>query len=586
MTFSIATRLQNRWQALSERPFFRLVQHCAQRIFFGGEAADSGEVDVALGAVLAILAAPGTFVTIALFVKYGPLFHFVLGEKHFDPYKAAFPDEYFFVVLSMIVAGAVAVWKWDSLVPDRRDYANLVHLPIHGGYIFLANLFALLFLAAILSVDINLGSSILFPFIACLENPTLGYTAEFAATHLVAVILAGTFGFLAVLAIMGILMAFLPYRLFRKSSVYVRTALLILFVALLMTSTSEPKKILAIAPPVSWTHLPPPAWFAALCQSLRGVANPLFPPLALAAIIASIAALVIGIGAYALSYRRCFLRSAETMVVLPAGGGVFAYWILRGIDKIFLGDPLRRAGFRFTVKTLFRSETHSLTWIGVTAVGVMIAANNLFLAGAKAAPSSLPSAVELGVPLVITYFLIFGLRLAFEIPASLRANWAFRLGVDPATRQHAAMARSVMIAFEFPVAVATFGVLAYFWGWQIALMYAIAMAAITLLLIETLLLTFRKIPFTCSAPPFKQTTIVSLVLCVLGLFAFSGAIPALERRALVASSPSIELIALLIIAWFICLYAWRKNQIELDRRLIFDDTVPPAVELLDLTFRR
>jgi hypothetical protein len=105
-----------------------------------------------------------------------------------------------------------------------------------------------------------------------------------------------------------------------------------------------------------------------------------------------------------------------------------------------------------------------------------------------------------------------------------------------------------------------------------------------LLLIETLLLPFRKIPFTCSAPPFKQTTIVSLTLYVLGLFAFSAAIPALERRAFYHPFRSVELIVTLLIVWFFCLYAVRKNQIESDRRLIFEDTVPPAVEVLDLTF--
>jgi len=38
--------------------------------------------------------------------------------------------------------------------------------------------------------------------------------------------------------------------------------------------------------------------------------------------------------------------------------------------------------------------------------------------------------------------------------------------------------------------------------------------------------------------------------------------------------------------WWLCLYAAHKNQIEPDRRLIFEDTLPPAVEVLDLTFRR
>lgn len=573
-------------QPLSEKPFNRLVRHCMDRIFFGGDG-DSGEVDVGIGAVLAILAAPGTFAAVALAVKYSSLMHFIRNEMHFNAYVASFPDEYFFVVLSMTVAGAIAVWKWDSLLPDRRDYANLAHLPIHGSRILLANLLALLFLVAIVSVDVNFGASILFPLIACWTAPTIGYIADFAVTHVVAVVLAAVFGFLAVLAILGVLMAFLPYRMFRKCSVYIRSAFLIYFVALLMTSTSEPRKIEAAHSTISWAHVPPPAWFAALCQWLRGIPDPSFPPLGSVALLAVIVVLIVATGAYALSYRRCFLRSAETMVILPAGGGLISPYVLRALDRVLLQNRLQRGGFRFVVKTLFRSETHALTWIGFTAVGVMIASNDLFLTNSKAVShAAVPSAVVLGVPLILTYFLMFGLRAAFEIPGPLRANWTFRLGVDPATSQCVALARRVMIAFEAPLLAVCFGVYASLCGWRIAIVHSIVLAAMAALLIETLLLKFRKIPFTCSAPPFKQTTIVSVILYIIGLFGFSVAVPTLERQAFIDPFPSVEFIVILMMLWWVCLYASRKNQIEPERRLIFEDALPPVVEVLDLTFRR
>ncbi|HEY6464444.1 MAG TPA: hypothetical protein VIY69_00550 [Candidatus Acidoferrales bacterium] len=588
MTVYYRVWLRDRWQSLSERPFFRLFRHCTDRIFYGGEGADSGEVDIGIGAVLAILSAPGTFVAVALlFFKYSPLLHYVRHEADLNAYLASFPDEYFFAVLSLTAAGAIAVWKWDSLVPDRRDYGNLAHLPIPGGHIFLANLLALLFLAALVSVDINLGSSLLFPIVACWTVPSVGYVAVFSVTHLISVVLAAIFGFMAVLAILGVLMALLPYRAFRKCSVYVRGALLISFVALLMTSTSEPKRLDAAHSAISWTHVPPTAWFAALCQWLRGVRDPLFPALSAAAIFGSIAVLVVAVGAYALSYRRCFLRSAETMIVLPAGGGLIAGSVFRVLDKILLRSPFQRGSFRFAIKALFRSETHSLTWIGFMAVGVMIASNNLVLANAKPGPSSaIPSTIALGVPLVLTYFLMFGVRVAFEIPAPLRSNWTFRLEVDPATRQCTALAKRVMIAFEVPLLAICIGVYAYLWSWRIALVHSIVLCAMAALLIETLVLTFRKIPFTCSAPPFKQTTIVSVILYIIGLVAFSSTSPALEREAFRDPFPAVENIVILLTLWWVCLYAWGKNQIELERRLIFEDTLPPVVEVLDLTFRR
>jgi hypothetical protein len=50
--------------------------------------------------------------------------------------------------------------------------------------------------------------------------------------------------------------------------------------------------------------------------------------------------------------------------------------------------------------------------------------------------------------------------------------------------------------------------------------------------------------------------------------------------------PYQELIVILFFLWGISLYATRKNQTEYERRVIFDDIMPPAVETLDLTFRR
>jgi hypothetical protein len=384
-------------------------------------------------------------------------------------------------------------------------------------------------------------------------------------------------------------MSALPYRAFRKSSAYVRSALLIFFDALLMTAFSEPRKIERLSHTArSWTAFPPSAWFVGLCQSLRGLGDPLFSSLGRAAIAASICVLLLAVGAYAISYTRCFRRSAETMIILPAGGGLVVPLALRLFDKIALRGAVQRAGYRFVSKVLFRSEVHALTWIGFTAVGVMIASNTLLLSSAKGAQSAgaFPSTDILGVPLVVIYFLLFGLRIAFEIPAPLRANWVFRLGVDPSTHQCVALARRVMFTFVAPVLAIGLGVYGYFWGWQIALIHMGLVAAMSVLLGETLLLRFRKIPFTCSAPPFKDTLIVGILLCVLGLFTYSGIIPALERRAFDDPFPFDELIIILLSIWAVCLYVARKSFTEFERRLIFDDTLPLAVETLDLTFRR
>ena len=125
-----------------------------------------------------------------------------------------------------------------------------------------------------------------------------------------------------------------------------------------------------------------------------------------------------------------------------------------------------------------------------------------------------------------------------------------------------------------------------YWDWKIAAVHTIVVSTIVLLLIETLLLGFRKIPFTCNAPPFRQTSILRFIVCVLGFYGFSAIVPAMERDAFDNSFPFEELIVILFFIWGILLYAVRKSQTEQERRVIFNDVLPPAVETLDLTFRR
>src|SRR5271154_5323582 len=154
-----------RWDDYRQRPFWRMVQLFVARIFRGGGDADTEGLDLGIGLVLTLLALPGGFVSLFLLNKYGTLLQWLRGITHIDTLAIVLPDEYFFIVLSMTVTGAVAVWRWDAIFPDRRDYMNLVPLPISTRSIFFANLVAVLFLVGLIAFDVNAASCILFPMV-------------------------------------------------------------------------------------------------------------------------------------------------------------------------------------------------------------------------------------------------------------------------------------------------------------------------------------------------------------------------------------------------------------------------------------
>src|SRR5258706_508285 len=214
--------LDKRVNAFSQTPFGCLVRLFAGRMFRGGGDAEAGELDLGVGVILILLAMPGLLVSLLMFEKYGSLIRFLRGEGVFDPFTAPAPDEYFFIVVSLVVTGAATLWRWDAIFLDRRDYLNLVPLPLSLRAIFFANLLAILGLACVFTVVVNAVSLVLFPAAVVGSQASFSLLLRFAAGHAAAVVLASAFSFCAVFALAGLLMTLLPSVAFRKISLLVR----------------------------------------------------------------------------------------------------------------------------------------------------------------------------------------------------------------------------------------------------------------------------------------------------------------------------------------------------------------------------
>jgi hypothetical protein len=583
MTSSLARSMQQSWQARAERPFFRLVRLFVDRIFHGGGDA-SDDLDVSLGMILSLLALPGGFYSIFLFDKYGSLFQWLRGQTAFDPLAAARPDEYFFIVLSMVVTGTVAVWRWDAIFPDRRDYANLVPLPISTRSIFLANLAAIVLLTLVLACDVNAASAVLFPMVVSGSQLTFSYIAQFAAIHFFVVVVASIFSFFAVFATVGLLQSILPYTVFRKISLYIRTLIILALLALLSTAFAIPTALDSLSQtPHSPIRLLPPVWFLGFCQLLRGKADPALAHLGWMAPLALASVIAFAIAAYSLTYRRCFTRIPESADITPASARSSASWIFSLLDRTILRTPFQRAGYRYVMRTLLRSEPHALFFGGFLALAVVISSQVLFVAfnGNLDAGSSRAAAL-LSIPFILVYCILVGLRFVFDIPTELRANWIFRLSLDPASHECLPLARTILLTFIFPWVIAgVFPLTVYFLGWAAAVINAAVVTVCPALLAAILLLRFRKVPFTCSYPPFRDSAIPLVIAYVFGFFFFVGVGDRLEYWALQSPLSLIFLAPLALAVWY-ALHRFQQGTIEVDKRLIFEEKQPVDFEVLDL----
>ena len=204
--------------------------------------------------------------------KYSSLSHYLRHIRNFDSNVESLSDKYLFIVFCMAITGLVAILRWDTLFPDRRDFANLAPLPIQLGQVLLARILALAAFVIAFITDVNIGSVLLYPAMVMQSDGTVQQLLRFLAAHAISLAAAGLWTFLSVLAITGALMALLPYSLFRRVKRYVQFTSVVLFLALFVsTSAILPEIRVLRTGGSSWAEWFPPMWFLGLYQQVQGL---------------------------------------------------------------------------------------------------------------------------------------------------------------------------------------------------------------------------------------------------------------------------------------------------------------------------
>jgi hypothetical protein len=160
------------------------------------------------------------------------------------------------------------------------------------------------------------------------------------------------------------------------------------------------------------------------------------------------------------------------------------------------------------------------------------------------------------------------------MPADLRANWIFRFWLDPNQQDARATARRVLLLFSLPwLAPAAFLSVLFFWGWTAALLHAAVLIACSIVLVEAMLIRFRKIPFTCSYPAFQSHSGLIFVAYLFGFLFFTDYLPQMEHWSLLNPWQAI-LFAPLLGAGLLALRQYRKQMLDMDKQLIFEEPSP------------
>ena len=553
-------------------------------MFHGGSELGTDDLDLGIGITLILLALPGLCVSLLLFEKYGSLIRFLRGDAAFDPFEATIPDEYFFIVLSMAITGIATLWKWSAIFPDRRDFANLVHLPLSLRNIFAANFAAIAALATLYTIVVNAASIVLFPIVVVGSQGNLAVFIRFFVGHALTIIAAAFFAFCSVFALTGILLALFPYGISRRIATVVRFIVIVFLLALVGSSLSVPGFLSSgVAGTQRVLGALPSVWFLGLSQKFWGRgADPFFSHMAFRAVAALVATPVIATFAYLAGFHRSFQQIPESadLPLLPKLGNLRSGTLSRLFYRAAFKTPAQQAFGRFIVQTLWRSEVHQQALLFSLAIALVASAGMLASVPIHFLHSphrfyqtnvSPLSANALSIPLILAFCVIVGTRFCFEIPLNLQANWIFRFYLNPAIVETRSTARRLLLVFSLSwLAPLTFFLALYLWGLFIAILHTIVLIACSILIIESSILRLRKIPFTCTHPPFQSHSPLVVVAYLFGAIILTTYVPEYEAR-LAATPAATPLLFIPFALILLGLYRYRNSLLPMDKELIFEE---------------
>jgi len=550
--------------------FTALVRHFFGRFFDNEFVARDSEMQVTVTKILAMLAVPGLLLPLFRYTTYLALDDFPPEAR--DP--TLWFDRCFFFSFSMVVMGAVTVLQWDTLFPDRRDYASLIPLPLPLSSIFLAKVAALAVFVVTFTAIVNFSSTVTFPVVAFGTHGNFPRLIRTIAVHGLTVLSASTFMFGFLVALEGVLLNVLSFRLFRKVSVLVQSAMVF---ALLSVFFLFPNVAISIphlkAIDSATLYAYPPAWFLAMNEVLLGSRDPVFLKLAAVAWKALAGVLLISAVAYTVAYRRQVRRTLETLEGIEGGRTRLHAWLSSMADRV-ARDPVERATLAFIGKTTARSVRHRIFLAAYVGVGCAFVLQALIGIRLKQA--------SLSIALVLSFFVLSGLRYIFTIPAELPANWLFRTTESDQRGRALEGARRAMLWFGV---VPLFTLLApfYFVLWTpfIAIAHLLFSVTCSVLLIEVLMLDFWKIPFTCSYPAGKANVTVMWIFYWIAFTSYAYAMASLEAWMIVRPWRLLIFYAAAGAAWHLLQRHFRRS--ERVFTLIFDDVGEPIVRTLGLS---
>jgi hypothetical protein len=431
-------------------------------------------------------------------------------------------DKFLYISLAMLVTALVAAAQWDALAIDYRDAVILQPLPIRPAVLRLAKLSAVAALGAGVGIAVNIFPALIFPWMLAFAVPQMHawQVLQMLLTQFVITVSAATFGFLVVIAIREWTSALLGAGLFARVSPWIQTIAIVLIgsaiLLLPLVSTRVGQRGFT-----GWRADLPSTAFVGAYESATGgflvdlprrrmtprqdardrafteiyqQRRPMFGPLAQRAevLLGGVALLVLIATAL-----NAFRTPSISVASAQARGRSKIAFLAR---LVFPRSAAARAGFDFALAILWRNKTHRLTLAAASAIGfamVLVA-----ISGVDLAVNARPTARLLAIQPLLYGCLLVAFRHLLRVPAELRANWGIQIAWQGKARAFAnGVQAAALLSIALPAILVVLPPIAFAAGVSFAASHALLGIAGAAIVLEALMLSYDKVPFTCTYLP-------------------------------------------------------------------------------------
>jgi len=404
-------------------------------------------------------------------------------------------EQTYFMVLLMAIVGIIFTIVWPNLSLDRRDYINLLVLPVKINTLIITKFISVFIFVFFTTIIFNLLSTIIFTFY--ISRTIKIAPLRFGISHFSSHFVAYLFIIFLIACLQGLLKTVCKEKWYKRLSAFFQIVLFSLFISVMVWFPNIYPLLESLrAKSSAFIFYFPPMWFVGLSEKMMGKNDLIFTVHLYLILIAFTVLFCFYVLNLSRDYRNYLNLMPRKSITSPISKHFI--FLKKAFHSIFLKNPLERVIFYLTSKTLNRSKKHKnqLAVYIIIPFGItMIALLFLYYKNGVSFFKEI-NLYLISIPLIFIFFLTMGLRNVISHPVNITANWIFRF---PKNYDERFFVKGLKKAFFFtafiPFFILLFSFYLYIWGIRPAIYHSLFFTAIFLLLINVFFSNYSKIPF-------------------------------------------------------------------------------------------